>query len=399
MLLLVLVAAVPGGRVVAQTAADKDRLDDRISSLQGEVAEASAEEKRLLGLIDASIARKRQIDAKVAGFDRQIAGVQRELDGAGARIAAIEAEQAAAQVRLDEAIEELSSARNELARQAIAAYTGQSEATRLVGMMLRSSSIGEMASMRSYLTAAIGSQVDAIDADEKAKEQVAGLQRELDRSRAEVEAEHDRIASQRVVLQEARRAQEGSRQEAAAELSERNRLRDEVLRRKKEFQAEVRELERESAAIAATLKRQAAAAAAAAAEAGITRPGKLLSPIPGAPITSNFGPRVHPIYGDTRVHTGIDFAASSGTPIRSAAEGIVVSSGDQGGYGIATIINHGGGLATLYAHQSSTAVGAGQRVAAGEVIGRVGSTGASTGPHLHFEVRVNGDPVDPAGYL
>jgi murein DD-endopeptidase MepM/ murein hydrolase activator NlpD len=99
------------------------------------------------------------------------------------------------------------------------------------------------------------------------------------------------------------------------------------------------------------------------------------------------------------MHNGIDFGASAGTPIRAAADGVVVSAGPLGGYGNATVIDHGNGLATMYAHQSQIIVSAGQHVSRGQVIGYVGSTGFSTGPHLHFEVRVQGTPVDPMQYL
>jgi murein DD-endopeptidase MepM/ murein hydrolase activator NlpD len=108
---------------------------------------------------------------------------------------------------------------------------------------------------------------------------------------------------------------------------------------------------------------------------------------------------VHPIYGDVRVHTGVDFAADEGTPILAAGDGVVVMASEYGGYGNATIIDHGGGLATLYGHQSAILVSEGQSVRRGQVIGRVGCTGACTGPHLHFEVRVNGTPVNPVPYL
>jgi murein DD-endopeptidase MepM/ murein hydrolase activator NlpD len=131
----------------------------------------------------------------------------------------------------------------------------------------------------------------------------------------------------------------------------------------------------------------------------ICAPGTGWTSRPGAPITSPFGSRVHPIYGTVRMHTGIDFGADSGTAIRAAADGVVVSASWYGGYGNATIIDHGGGLATLYGHQSSMGVSAGQKVTAGQTIGRVGCTGDCTGPHLHFETRVNGDPVNPANYL
>ena len=99
------------------------------------------------------------------------------------------------------------------------------------------------------------------------------------------------------------------------------------------------------------------------------------------------------------MHTGVDFGASEGTAIHASADGVVVSAGPQGGYGNATIIDHGNTLATLYAHQSRMIVAAGQSVKRGQVIGYVGHTGFATGPHLHFEVRANGTPVDPMRYL
>jgi murein DD-endopeptidase MepM/ murein hydrolase activator NlpD len=112
-----------------------------------------------------------------------------------------------------------------------------------------------------------------------------------------------------------------------------------------------------------------------------------------APMTSPFGWR----WG--RMHEGVDLGAAYGTPIAAAAAGTVIYAGWLGGYGNLTVIDHGGGLATAYGHQSSIGVGVGQSVAQGEIIGNVGSTGHSTGPHLHFEVRVNGQAVDPLGYL
>ncbi|MDG2991135.1 peptidoglycan DD-metalloendopeptidase family protein [Candidatus Synechococcus calcipolaris G9] len=126
--------------------------------------------------------------------------------------------------------------------------------------------------------------------------------------------------------------------------------------------------------------------------------GRLSYPI-NAPITSNFGWRTHPILGTRRLHNGTDFGADTGTPIRAADAGTVILSGWSGGYGNTVIINHGGGMTTLYAHASRLLVQEGQTVQQGQVIAEVGSTGLSTGPHLHFEVRINGDPQDPMAYL
>ena len=126
--------------------------------------------------------------------------------------------------------------------------------------------------------------------------------------------------------------------------------------------------------------------------------GELFWPTSGA-IVSGFGYRTHPVYGTTRFHSGVDIDGACGQPIFAAETGTVLSAGSNGGYGNATVIDHGNGLSTLYAHQSSIGVSSGQSVGRGEQIGLVGTTGLSTGCHLHFEVRINGEPVDPVPYL
>ena len=122
-------------------------------------------------------------------------------------------------------------------------------------------------------------------------------------------------------------------------------------------------------------------------------------PVAGLPvagrITSPFGYRFHPILHTMKLHTGVDIAAPIGTPVFAVGAGMVVWAGRRGGYGNAVIIDHGGGKATLYGHMSAVLVRSGQTVAGRQQIGRVGSTGISTGPHCHFEVRINGVPVNP----
>lgn len=123
-------------------------------------------------------------------------------------------------------------------------------------------------------------------------------------------------------------------------------------------------------------------------------------PCPGyTEITSEYGMRLHPILGYYKLHTGIDIGAPEGASIVAADSGTVISAGWQGGYGNCVIVDHGSGMSTLYAHMSEILCSEGQSVSSGQSIGLVGSTGYSTGAHLHFEVRVNGDPVDPTGYL
>lgn len=127
------------------------------------------------------------------------------------------------------------------------------------------------------------------------------------------------------------------------------------------------------------------------------KPGRLSYPV-NARMTSPFGFRHHPILNKRRMHQGLDFGAAHGTTIRAAADGVIISASRNSGYGNVVIIDHGGGMTTVYAHCSSFIMRSG-RVKRGQAIARVGSTGLSTGPHLHFEVRINGRAVNPRSYL
>jgi murein DD-endopeptidase MepM/ murein hydrolase activator NlpD len=129
-----------------------------------------------------------------------------------------------------------------------------------------------------------------------------------------------------------------------------------------------------------------------------TAPGALRLPVQ-ARVSSAYGPRTHPVSGERHEHSGIDFAAPAGSPVRAAGTGTVAFAGPKGGYGNLVVIRHPDGAETYYAHQRDLAVRTGQAVRAGDVIGTVGSTGRSTGPHLHFELRRAGRPVDPRSAL
>ena len=131
--------------------------------------------------------------------------------------------------------------------------------------------------------------------------------------------------------------------------------------------------------------------------------GSMYWPMPGYSVGrgsgSKFGMRVHPILGVYKLHTGVDIPAPGGTPIYAAKAGDVIDAGYKVGYGRCVTIDHGNNESTLYAHQSGIAVSIGQKVVRGEIIGYVGSTGFSTGNHLHFEVRINNVPQNPLNFL
>ncbi len=152
--------------------------------------------------------------------------------------------------------------------------------------------------------------------------------------------------------------------------------------------------------VASTRRRDALEAARLGTRALLGR-GLLPSgmPVNARYISSGFGIRSHPVLGSIRSHSGVDLPAAHGTPIRATSDGVVGSAGWRGGYGLAVQLDHGKGISSRYAHMSRLAVSPGQAVQRGDVIGYVGSTGLSTGPHLHYEIRVNGAAVNPYATL
>jgi murein DD-endopeptidase MepM/ murein hydrolase activator NlpD len=393
---LALVALLALGRP-AQGAKPKQPpgpLAGQIQALKQQVDEVSAGEAGLLDQLDASNERLRKLNDQVAALDRQRGPVQVALDGAQGRLDDLGSRQLVAENRLSDAGSRLADARRQLAERAIAAYTGEKGTARYADLLLRVRSVRELVAASAYVRSALSDQRDTIRRYEQMKGQVGDLRDTLDRNRQQALGDRNIVAVQERQLSDRRQAEDAVRQKVAAEVGQQNELLGQLRARKAEFQAQIAALQRQSDSLAALLRGRQAGQVLVPSGHGV-----LAVPIPGAPITSGFGPRVHPIYGDVRMHTGIDFGASSGTPIRAAGNGVVVSAGSLGGYGNATVIDHGNGLATLYGHQSSITVAPGQRVSRGQVIGYVGCTGLCTGPHLHFEVRVRGTPVDPMQYL
>lgn len=218
-----------------------------------------------------------------------------------------------------------------------------------------------------------------------------------ERTGAAIEATEAALVDEVASLEAARAELEALEEELEARSEE---LRAEVERQRTllaRVEAEIAELE---GTLAALEKEEDGIRSliAARSSSGGRAPGQLVRPVPGV-IESGFGPRFHPILGYSRMHNGLDMHCGSGDAIVAAEAGTVILAGTKGGFGKTIMIDHGGGMVTLYAHQSGYAVSTGDSVGAGQVVGYCGSTGLSTGPHLHFEVRINGDPVNPANYL
>jgi murein DD-endopeptidase MepM/ murein hydrolase activator NlpD len=213
-----------------------------------------------------------------------------------------------------------------------------------------------------------------------------------------VEAVEGRVQERFAIVQEqaARIAELEAAQQAALneidlEIEVQGELLEDLEENRERYEQAVAELEAESARIRGVIQSGGSSGSG-------QHSGQLFWPTNGA-IVSGFGWRVHPIFGTRRFHSGVDIDGACGQPIWAADDGRVISAGYNGGYGNTIVVDHGGGLSTLYAHQSSFAVSSGAQVGRGQTIGYVGTTGYSTGCHLHFEVRVNGTPVDPVPYL
>jgi murein DD-endopeptidase MepM/ murein hydrolase activator NlpD len=221
---------------------------------------------------------------------------------------------------------------------------------------------------------------------------------QLETIKAQLEEEQAAVAAQKVIL-------EAQKAEALVAAQKAKAAEEEVLRLIAKQKAALAKAESEREA---TRKRyeqlraeQIRLQQLARLRAGLggTMAGELYWPVPGARFSQGVGPRRHPVYGYRSCHTGIDLAAGTGTPIAAAATGIVTAVTTLRAYGRVIVIAHNGGLSTMYAHLSRFNVNVGQGIAVGDTIGFVGSSGWSTGPHLHFEVHVNGVPHNPLGWF
>jgi murein DD-endopeptidase MepM/ murein hydrolase activator NlpD len=394
-LLLALVVAAPaaGGDIGRR----KRAIDERLSSLSSKIAQAQAREGALTHSIIVVNAQIHGLEddvtraqRKLGSLDHQLAVHQRSLD----RLNTLVATETRKLVALRRSY---SIALARLNRRLLDAY--ESPRIDTIDVVLATTSVSDMISNLEYVHR-IGVE------DKHISDSLLTAKREMARVRARTKRIQVRVAAETAAVRARRDAAHAIAQElissqqqlAAARASKRSAL-GAIRVNEQQFRAEADRLQATSNALAAQIRAaQAKSGGGSSSGGGGAATSGLIWPVTG-PITSPFGARCLP-NGDCRSHPGIDIGVPSGTPVKAAAAGTVIVAGDDGsGYGNYVVIDHGNGLATVYGHNTSVAVGVGSRVAQGQVIASSGCTGYCFGPHLHFEVRVNGTPVDPMQYL
>ncbi|HEX5586568.1 MAG TPA: peptidoglycan DD-metalloendopeptidase family protein [Acidimicrobiia bacterium] len=382
--LVTLVTTTVVGQLVGPAAAQQT---DKQRQLADQIEETSKAAQQARTQAVEFQAQKAKLDATLGDLESQVAAAQASLAAAQADLDSLNFAEVLLTAKIDKTQVKLADAEADTKKSAVLLYM-RPDSTSVLDLIGSADGSGAIVEGKHYLERVSQKRRDDLARSERLRktldEQKSDLdaqQAKADATRAEAEATKSRI--------ETLYAQQQSARDAAAQAQAGFESRVQTL------SLEQDQLESEKAVEDARIR----ATIEGAGDGPPMGNGRFLKPVGNAPITSGFGYRTDPITGTSAFHSGLDFGAPCGTPIKAGGNGVVISAGWNGGYGNATIINHGGGLATLYGHQSAFAVGAGQTVTAGQVIGYVGSTGKSTGCHVHFEVRVNGNPVDPTGYL
>ncbi len=383
--------------LLAPASAD-DSLDQRKKSVQSQISAARGQVETLSATAEAAAAALTTAQAALTAAQGQAAAAAQALAAAQARDEAIGIELQAAVARERTAAQALDTVR-----------TRMTDTQRLVGLIARQTyqqggNLNELSvALQAQSLEDFAGRLEAVQSVARAQNalfarlavdraDLAAKQAALEAARADIEQRKLAAAQQvRTVAALSQQARE-AKDRVALLVSRRQAALQSVAAARADELQKLRQLEAEQRRINALI--------AARASRGSGNPtGELLWPVDGAPLTQGVGARIHPVYGYKSCHTGIDLGASTGTPIRAAASGVVLSTTSGGAYGNLTLIDHGDGLSTFYAHQSAFAVSPGERVTRGQVIGYVGSTGWVTGPHLHFEVHINGVPYNPLGWF
>ncbi len=367
----------------------KHQVDTKISSLQDRLATQKQHEQSLRNEVNDFTTRIRALEGKVGDVSLRLQTLEADLSLHQRRLNALNALFAIQNKRYGFLEDQYRESISTLDRRLVDIY--ESDPASTLDVFLGARSVQDALDEVQYMND-IGEQDKRIAREvATAKAQVKAARAKTKSLRTSVQGETAVISARAAQTRDVRDELVGAASDLSATKSQKVTDLSQLTAAESAEAGEIDALQASSAAIGARIRAAQAQHGPSGATSTPSAAG-LIWPVSG-PITSPFGWR----WG--RMHQGIDIGASSGTPIHAAAAGTVIYCGWEEGYGNFVVIDHGGNLATAYGHQSAIAVTCGQTVAQGQVIGYVGCTGHCTGPHLHFEVRINGNPVDPMGYL
>jgi murein DD-endopeptidase MepM/ murein hydrolase activator NlpD len=381
-LLLALLVVTPAA--AETTTRKKQRIDSRIETLNDKIATARAKERSLHAQIASVNAKIRDLESEVGGVANDLDLLERDLALQQEKLEKITALWKLQTEKLNLLRAQHAEAVDRVSDRLVAIYESGNVTT--VDVLLNSASFSELVSRLEFIRDLTEQDKRIAESVGRAKQQMAVQQKRTTISRRKIQVvtravavrtAQTRLVRERLLVRE--HALAGARSQKQQTLAA-------VEESKKDYLNEVNSLLAVSASLASRIQSSQSGSTVQPSSSGF------IWPVSG-PVTSPFGWR----WG--RMHEGIDIAVPYGTPVHAAAAGQVIYAGWMGGYGNLVVIDHGGGMATAYGHNTSIVVGVGSSVSQGQVVAYSGSTGHSTGPHVHFEVRVNGTPVDPMGYL
>jgi len=402
-------ALIAGALAVAVAPAAGAQQTDKQRQLSQGITEKSKAVQDAEAQAQGLQAQKARLDSTLSGLESQLAGAQDELAAAQADVDRLGFSSVLVSDQIDKTQQKLTSAANDARTSAVLLYK-QPTAAGVIDLIGSTEGSGQFVEGKQYLERVAQKRRDDLARAERLRKALDEQKAELADQQHQADAARDQAAAKQQQVETLVAQQQQTR---GALASNEAGLEATTATLKAEIANDEADLAAEGARVAALLQSLADTGSSGGGgsgggtgsgdgggSGGGTGSGQFLRPVSGATISSGFGYRTDPVTGVQAFHSGIDFAVGCGTPIKAAGNGVVVLVAyDPGGYGNYVVINHGGGMATLYGHQQAVAVSGNQTVTAGQVIGYVGSTGKSTGCHVHFEVRVNGNAVDPSGYL